>query len=121
MKTPYERWQERTKDGRAMADGWHHAKYTPPRVAQYEVRGAKWCFLTWAYDSWWRQDVGGSNSGAWTRVPGRYAWKPYCNHCIVNWGHVVHQAAELGNAEAKAEIAKSIREFDARLRAQRRQ
>lgn len=118
MSTAYERWKDRTNDGQAMAAGWHHAKHTPPRAAQYEVRGAEFNYLTWAYDSWWHQDVGGPNSGAWTRIPGRYAWKPYCEYCSVNWGHVVHQAAEAGNAEAIAEIEAAKKRWNERVKAQ---
>lgn len=112
-KTPYQRWQERTNDGKTMAAGWTSKRFDPPRMAQYEVRGARWSHLTWAYGSWWHQQVGpigDSSSGAWTRVEGRYDWKPYCNYCSVNFGSVIHQAAKAGNEEAKAEIARLVDE-----------
>ncbi len=113
-KTPYQRWQERTQDGKAMAAGWTSKRHTPPRMAQYEVRGARWCYLTWAYGSWWHQSVGNDSegsSGSWHRVNGSYDWRDSGGgYCEVGFGSVIHQAAEAGNEEAKAEIARIVDE-----------
>mgnify|MGYP001564615421 CR=1 FL=1 len=107
--TPYQRWQRRTNSGRRMAGGWVHKSIAPPREAQYEVRGhPHHCYLTWAYESWWSQSVGDDRegtSGSWHRQKGAFDWKgPIYNTCSVNWGSVVHQAAEMGNKEAQRKI-----------------
>lgn len=119
--TPHQRWQQRTRGGRAMAGGWTHKGVTPPREAQYEVRGARFCYLTWAYGEWWHQSVGDDEmgmSGSWHRIKGRYDWRgPKYDACTVNWGHVIHQAAEAGNEEAKREIAEAVKRYDARVAA----
>ncbi len=103
-KTPYERWQERTNNGRKLAAGWVSKLHTPPRAAQYEVRGhPEWSTLTWAYDRWWNQRT----DGTWHRIKGTYDWRgPACDYCSVNWGSVIVQAADGGNAEAQAEVAR---------------
>lgn len=102
-----------------MAGGWTSAKYDPPRIAQYEVRGHP-ChsYLTWAYGSWWHQSVGddyAGSSGSWHRQNERWDWRqsPW-GHCTVNWGSVMHQAAEAGNEEAKRDIAKAVEEWERR-------
>lgn len=115
--TPFQRWQKRTNDGRKMAGGWTHAKYDPPKIWQYEVQGhPHYNYLTWAYGAWWHQSVGDDRdgrSGCWTRKKGRFNWKasPWRN-CTVNWGSVMHQAATLGNEEAKQDLAKAVSEWN---------
>ncbi len=115
-KTPYQRWQERTGNGTQLAGGWTHKSQDPSRIAQYWVRGhPHWGCLTWAYGNWWHQSVGDDRdgmSGMWHLVKGRYDWKATTwNHCSVNWGSVLVQAAELGNEEAKQERARIVEEY----------
>lgn len=117
--TPLERWKARTNDGRNLAGGWTHAKHEPPKTAQYEVRGhPRHNYLTWAYGAWWSQSVGDDSgwlSGSWYREKGRYDWRgSYCDYCSVNWGSVMHQAANAGNEQAKRDIAKAVREWNSR-------
>lgn len=120
MTSPFERWKQRTNDGRKMAGGWVSAKHTPPRFAQYEVRGhPRHAYLTWAYGSWWHQSVGddyAGMSGTWHRQKGLYDWRgPKWNYCSVNWMSVVDQSAKAGNEQAKRDLAKAVAEADARF------
>ena len=123
--TPYQRWQQRTDNGHKLSGGWVHRSIIPPREAQYEVRGhSRFCYLTWAYGMWWHQSVGDDAdgmSGTWHHQKGIYDWRgPDCNACHINFGHVVQQAADMGNEEAKVEIAKACRAWDVRVKAMRK-
>ena len=121
---PVARWKQRTDGGKQLAGGWTHKSVTPPREAQYEVRGARYCYLTWAYGQWWHQSVGDDAmgiSGTWHRIKGSYDWRgPRWEACSVNWGHVIQQAADGGNEDAKREIEEAVRKWDARVADQRK-
>lgn len=108
--TPYERWQERTKDGRKMAGGWISAKHTPEKEGQYEVRDhPKYSRLTWAHGYWWHLpcDDGvphwkclGAKRFTWRRK-----WATGAPH--IHWADLLFKAVKQGSESAAQELRKS--------------
>lgn len=108
MKTPLERWKDRTANGRKMAAGWVSAQHTPSKRGEYEVRGhAKRSHLTWAYGHWWYMpvpDCGGIPY--WHLAGGRYAWRDTrcCDNTSIHRADLLLKAVELGSEEAEVEL-----------------
>lgn len=108
MKTPYERWVERTEDGHKMAAKWVSAKHTPSRRGEYEVRGAGRTFLTWVYGHWWHMEMGTNNIPYWyDHGEARYGWKRdrECDNTSIHGADLLIKAAALNNPEAQEELA----------------
>lgn len=106
-KTPYQRWQERTKDGRDLAAGWVSAQHPPAQRGEYEVRGHSRCHLTWAYGHWWYMKC--TYDGAipyWHLVKGQYAWRRsrICDNTGIHGADLLLKAVELGSEEAETEL-----------------
>jgi hypothetical protein len=109
MKTSYQRWQERTKDGRRLAAGWTSAKHTPTTECECEVRGhPKRSMLTWAHDHWWYLHRADMWDIPYWHCEGdkRYTWKPGrwgCNASI-HRADLLMKAVVLGSESAAAEL-----------------
>ncbi len=112
MKTPYQRWQKRTQDGKAMAAGWVSKKYVPSGEGEYEVRGhPRRSTLTWAHGHWWymhTEDCGGTVGIPYWHCEGdkRYVWKRKPRFCAahIHWADLLLKAVTLDSESAKAEL-----------------
>lgn len=108
-KSPYERWQERTKDGADMAGGWVSSKYVPAKEGQYEVRDhAKYSILTWAHDHWWHLPCGDSIPYWQCQGDKRFTWKrkKYCDAAHIHWPDLLFKAVKRGSKSADEELRK---------------
>lgn len=105
--TPYQRWQQRTKDGTAMSGGWVVASYPPKKRGEYLVRGNPRSYLTWAYGHWWYMPV--SECGSipyWRLAKPPSAWKRgrCCDNTGIHGADLLLKAVELGSEEAETEL-----------------
>ncbi|MFA6432925.1 MAG: hypothetical protein WCV82_03905, partial [Candidatus Paceibacterota bacterium] len=101
-KTPYERWQERTQDGRTLAAGWVSAKHTPHKRGEYEVRGSDHSHLTWAYGHWWKlPHTSMGEIPYWRLVKAPSAWKRgrECDNTSIHGADLLLKAVEMNSAE----------------------
>ncbi len=107
MKTPHQRWLERTDDGRDLAAGWVSAKHTPPKRGEYEVRGHSRGHLTWAYGHWWYMpvpDQGGIPYWYLTKSPSAWRRGRCCDNTGIHGADLLLKAMEMGSEEAEAEL-----------------